>query len=538
VRIHSDRRAADSATRLGALAYTSGQQLAFAQGQYAPRTRAGAELLAHELVHTVQQRAGANVVQCRRVPEGTALSSVLPVAGSTDQAAHERGLLRVLRRAWDSLDPADKATVKTAAAGFGITGADDAALFAALAAGSRPKLLRFAEEIRKVKPSFQLGDPALIDVGARPGTADAANITTLVSGADALLNTIAGGSRDADVKKVFGAANVATAKAKYAAARTRMNALKSANKIVTDRSGYSAEVGLGGLSNSAQISVSPGTIDNPTEKESVITLIHESMHAGNPGDVKDPVYIHQPGFKTAAEGDKLKNAAHFEVVARRMLGAAFSFGSETFVPAGTTVGGVSAPARTPKEQAIDQATKTFTLGWTAGLNLHKLFLRAFKTPSEWSTLDLKTAFSGAESGAHFEDTLPFWSKVENLTIHRRTGINPASANLAYRPVSVIDMALSEGLIRKLAIGIFNVPKDPAAVTTLETAADAAQVTKIGTGPSGEADVLLELVRDSATKEITGSRDRDIRAIKRLAAAASASGFSDYLKKRPPADFAE
>lgn len=536
VRIHSDGRAADSTQSLGALAYTSGQHIVFAVGRFAPHTHAGAELLAHELTHTLQQRSGGPVVQYRRVPEGTALSSVLPVAGSTDQAAHERGLLRVLRRAFDSLDPAGKSAVKTAAATFGVTGADDAALFASLAAGSRSKLLQFAQAIRTVNPSFTLGDPNLIDVGARPGTSDAANIATLVSGADAVFNTIAGGSRDADISKVFGAGNVATAKAKYAAARTRMNALKSANKIVTDRSGFSAEVSLGGLSNSAQISVSPGTIDNPAEKESIVTIIHESMHAGNPGDVKDKGYIHQPSFKKLAESIKLTNAAHFEVVPRRILHAAFDFAGETFIPAGATVGGVTAAALTPKEEAIRNASELFRGGWTAGLNLHKLFLRVFKAPAEWNTLDLSTTFSGAESGAHFEDTLPFWSKVENLTIHNRTGISPASANLAFRPVSIIDMALSEGLIRKFAAGMNNVPKDEPAATALEATADASQHAKIATGVGGETDVLLELVRDKATKEITGTRDRDIRAIKRLAAGASASAFSDYLKKRPPADF--
>lgn len=538
IRVHSDTKAAESARALGALAYTSGRHIAFAAGRYAPRTRAGAELLAHELAHTIQQRDGGTTIQCRRVPEGTALSSVLPIAGSTDQAAHERGLLRVLRRAFDSLGAAEKTTVKTAAAAFGVTGADDAALFTSLAAGSRSKLLQFAQAIRTVEPGFTLGDPALIDVGARPGTSDAANIATLVSNADAVFNTIAGGSRDADISKVFGAGNVAAAKAKYAAARTRMNALKSANKIVTDRSGFSAEVFLGGLSNSAQISVSPSTIDNPNDNESKVTLIHESMHAGNPGDVKDKGYIDQPSFKKLAESIKLTNAAHFEVVPRRILGTPFAFAGETFIPAGATVGGVHAAALTPKEEAIRNASELFRGGWTAGLNLHKLYLRVFKAPTEWNTLDLGPNFSGAESGAHFADTLPFWSKVENLTIHNRTGITPSSANLAFRPVSVIDMALSEGLTRKLAIGMVKVPADEPAATALEASADASQLAKIATGVGGETDVLMELVRDKETKEITGSRNRDIRAIKRLATAASASAFSDYLKKRPPADFVD
>jgi hypothetical protein len=56
VRIHTDSRAAQSADRLQADAYTSGRNIYFAAGQYAPATRRGQHLLAHELTHTIQQR--------------------------------------------------------------------------------------------------------------------------------------------------------------------------------------------------------------------------------------------------------------------------------------------------------------------------------------------------------------------------------------------------------------------------------------------------------------------------------------------------
>ena len=60
VRVHHDRKAAESAKSINALAYTSGNHIAFADGQYSPTTEAGKRLLAHELVHTLQQ--GNNVV--------------------------------------------------------------------------------------------------------------------------------------------------------------------------------------------------------------------------------------------------------------------------------------------------------------------------------------------------------------------------------------------------------------------------------------------------------------------------------------------
>lgn len=55
VRIHTDARAADSARAVDALAYTVGQDVVFGDGRYAPQTRDGRRLLAHELAHTVQQ---------------------------------------------------------------------------------------------------------------------------------------------------------------------------------------------------------------------------------------------------------------------------------------------------------------------------------------------------------------------------------------------------------------------------------------------------------------------------------------------------
>jgi hypothetical protein len=55
VRIHDDSLAAESASAVNAKAYTVGQDIAFASGQYNPQTHAGGHLLAHELAHTIQQ---------------------------------------------------------------------------------------------------------------------------------------------------------------------------------------------------------------------------------------------------------------------------------------------------------------------------------------------------------------------------------------------------------------------------------------------------------------------------------------------------
>ena len=74
VRIHTDSRAAESASAIQARAYTSGQDVVFGAGEYQPSSDSGRRLLAHELVHVGQQggggvkRTSANPTQSKRFP--------------------------------------------------------------------------------------------------------------------------------------------------------------------------------------------------------------------------------------------------------------------------------------------------------------------------------------------------------------------------------------------------------------------------------------------------------------------------------------
>lgn len=57
VRVHTNAQAARSAQSVNALAYTVGRHIAFDEGQYRPDTQPGRRLVAHELVHVMQQSA-------------------------------------------------------------------------------------------------------------------------------------------------------------------------------------------------------------------------------------------------------------------------------------------------------------------------------------------------------------------------------------------------------------------------------------------------------------------------------------------------
>jgi hypothetical protein len=76
VRVHADGKAGEAARAVNALAYTVGAHVAFGAHQYVPRTDSGRRLLAHELVHVMQQGQRPNLFSASTVapPNGAAES--------------------------------------------------------------------------------------------------------------------------------------------------------------------------------------------------------------------------------------------------------------------------------------------------------------------------------------------------------------------------------------------------------------------------------------------------------------------------------
>ncbi len=82
VRIHAGPEASRAALALNAHAFTVGHDIVFGEGRYAPETSAGRRLLAHELVHTVQQQST------------TAIQRQHAEAGGTRSVFHYHGMAR------------------------------------------------------------------------------------------------------------------------------------------------------------------------------------------------------------------------------------------------------------------------------------------------------------------------------------------------------------------------------------------------------------------------------------------------------------
>jgi len=69
VKVHTDSVAAKSAQSINALAYTTGNNIVFNNGQYSPNTDSGKRLLGHELTHIAQQTGmQATTIQRRPAP--------------------------------------------------------------------------------------------------------------------------------------------------------------------------------------------------------------------------------------------------------------------------------------------------------------------------------------------------------------------------------------------------------------------------------------------------------------------------------------
>jgi len=101
VQIHNDSEAHNSAEQINALAYTSGNQIAFGKGQYQPNTNQGKRLLAHELTHVVQQQHAGKSLQKQSKPD------------QQQQEAQLRADFLAIRAAADAASPFDAAAKKS-----------------------------------------------------------------------------------------------------------------------------------------------------------------------------------------------------------------------------------------------------------------------------------------------------------------------------------------------------------------------------------------------------------------------------------------
>lgn len=131
VRVHTDAAAAASAEALSANAYTTGRDIYFAQGKYAPSTVEGRGLLGHEIAHVVQQQdhpqpaayssAGGDTLEAEAQAASEAVQSdrTVTIAGRARGPQMQGVLVEwVENRAWNILEKYAPELVPIARQGF------------------------------------------------------------------------------------------------------------------------------------------------------------------------------------------------------------------------------------------------------------------------------------------------------------------------------------------------------------------------------------------------------------------------------------
>jgi uncharacterized protein DUF4157 len=103
VRVHTDRAAARSANAINARAYTVGQDIVFAGGEYALENVTGKRLMAHELAHTMQQ-ARSRLVQRKNGDGHPATAVELYETYQDDLPALGEELYRLVSESVDNVD--------------------------------------------------------------------------------------------------------------------------------------------------------------------------------------------------------------------------------------------------------------------------------------------------------------------------------------------------------------------------------------------------------------------------------------------------
>ena len=88
VQVHTGAESSRAATALGARAFADGDHLHFRDGEFAPGTKEGDRLLAHELTHVAERGAG---VHRKAAPDAEEIADVAPAGSPSEQSADAKG---------------------------------------------------------------------------------------------------------------------------------------------------------------------------------------------------------------------------------------------------------------------------------------------------------------------------------------------------------------------------------------------------------------------------------------------------------------
>ncbi|MCB9235359.1 MAG: DUF4157 domain-containing protein [Bacteroidia bacterium] len=457
-----------TASDIGALAYTQGNDVHFAPGQFKPDTSSGQELIGHELAHVVQQRQG-------RV-QPTSMAGGMP-ANEDPGLENEADVMgrKAARSSGNDAPVQQKENPSSSAhAPMQFRLPTFASLQAQLTADPSMEpvlrdrvtvlLNRMAAENRLLstdpvpvivarifpgggvmdEPSFNaavdVSDRGSVYVDARDAeapiqSAQKARFKQALRFAVSVARTSA--SMNRSLERIFGT-KTPQAKTIYADAATILENLRTNDALLdtvvsTDYNQDDPESFLGGWAwndgaGTLLMHLTQEVVQVTDLKDSTITLIHEACHLAGSG-VHDlgyyPPSTNEDAFAAMDEDTKIGNAAHFEEFPRRWLDRSVYPHDRVFTP-GTTASG--APL-SREAQVRQQAGDFFENNWDHALNHFDFFRR--------TRVEI---LGGDNSGFNAE-------KANILAVSRIMGLTVHEQPAATATITDLDLTLAEGIGR-------------------------------------------------------------------------------------------
>jgi hypothetical protein len=450
VRVHTGAQVAESARAVNARAFTTGRDVVFGAGQYAPGTGEGRKLMAHELTHVVQQ-SGSDGIRLDQSDEKRGLSPISPTAAGVVQRAPSDFQIRQITpddaanpdmiffdRGGTSLVASERAKIAALAvpAGRNLTlngfsseeGSDaandaviqgrlnavEAALVAAGHTGARARVnLRTSgvgqidyRHMRSVEviptpvgiaaaPSAQSNCSAVGAINAPCGVAFHIAFPlalTAMSVSVARLANPADAMANALFSRLFSGVPRATINTNMSALQTQVAALPARHQCHSNcdagcsRPAYQTGTGVGG----AMVTLCPDFLNNTNVLDNAQTLVHESTHGTAGLSTDDVAYSNSRQITFLSPTDAVRNADSYVLLAFEL---AFP-GNMTIGP--TTpdvVVGMTAPEENSARRAVAWVESWLNYGDFDTEILYDTMNRSVPPALAWDTSQSGDAFN-------------------------------------------------------------------------------------------------------------------------------------------------
>jgi len=460
VRVHQN---SPRAARLGAEAYTQGNEIHVAPGLWAPQTRRGQALLGHELAHVVQQREGrvprrhgspaldatpaleqeaeargAAAVQGTRLP-GTAPAGVtagrahvastvlqcrLPRLNEEQFNANLQGIQNLLVRIYyHDLDEQQRGILNKKLQESNV------GLEMALRGQPGKQTEHVYHWVLDQFPGLIYAGPG--ETGPQPSEMETYN--ALTGRTSEVFKKMQ--ADEMNLTEVFGKEGLRTAQDRVATAYEAFRKLVEKGRIRVDRGGEKQEMMASGHSNYQGDILLRGADSFQNNEDNVATLVHETMHhtfaeildgGGYATSAKD--------FKERPMRVKLNNAAHYEEVARRILGHG-ALGGEFKPVVQENEKKEYIDDRTPAQKAKEGMATMVRQAWEGAQNVQGLF--------KWQLLNDANPYKQQEVMQHW-GPLEKWSEILGLEAHARKPRDDRPS-----PVNFVDLLQVESIAKVL-----------------------------------------------------------------------------------------